>query len=109
MWPVIPDSLATTLFMALRLATRKLGDEQECLHMFAFYGNIKLGLWTPYVQLVLNGLSRNRHVVVRRSGQQSSGDYFSGVRGLPLCSLSGRCRRGQLALFVWYRFFMRKP
>ena len=23
--------------------------------MLAFYGNIKLGLWTPFVQLVLNG------------------------------------------------------
>ena len=79
---------------------RKLKDEQEYFHAFAFYGNIKLGLWMPYVQLVLNGLRQNRYVVVRRSGQQSSGDYFSGVRGLPICSLSGRCRRGQLALFV---------
>ena len=55
MWPIVPDSPAATLFMALSLAAWKLGYEQEWLHTFAFYGNIKLGLWTPYVQLVLNG------------------------------------------------------
>lgn len=55
MWPVVPDSPAATLFMALSLAAWKLDYSQEWLNMLAFYGNIKLGLWTPYVQLVLNG------------------------------------------------------
>jgi uncharacterized membrane protein YpjA len=55
MWPFVPDSPAATLFMALSLAAWKLDYKQEWLHAFAFYGNIKLGLWTPYVQLVLNG------------------------------------------------------
>ena len=55
MWPVVPDSPAATLFMALSLTAWKIGYDAEWLHVLAFYGNLKLGLWTPYVQLVLNG------------------------------------------------------
>lgn len=55
MWPFVPDSPSATLFMALSLAMWRLGYDAEWLHVLAFYGNIKLGLWTPYVQLVLNG------------------------------------------------------
>ncbi|WP_255198990.1 DUF1405 domain-containing protein [Halorarius litoreus] len=55
MWPFVPDSPAATLFVALSLAAWKLDYDVEWLHMLAFYGNIKLGLWTPFVQLVLNG------------------------------------------------------
>lgn len=55
MWPVVPDSPAATLFMALSLGAWKIDYDAEWLHALAFYGNIKLGLWTPYVQLVLNG------------------------------------------------------
>ncbi|MFC4989318.1 DUF1405 domain-containing protein [Saliphagus infecundisoli] len=55
MWPVVPDSPVATLFMALSLTAWKLDYTQEWLHAFAFYGNIKLGIWTTYVQLVLNG------------------------------------------------------
>ncbi|WP_144927713.1 DUF1405 domain-containing protein [Halorubrum salsamenti] len=55
MWPFVPDSPAATLFVALSLAAWKLDYDVEWLHMLAFFGNIKLGLWTPFVQLVLNG------------------------------------------------------
>ena len=55
MWPFVPDSPAATLFVALSLTAWKLDYDIEWLHMLAFYGNIKLGLWTLFVQLVLNG------------------------------------------------------
>ena len=55
MWPFVPDSPTATLFIALSLTSWKLDYDVEWLHMLAFYGNIKLGLWTPFVQLVLNG------------------------------------------------------
>jgi len=54
-WPLIPDSPAATLFIGLSLAAWRLGREAEWLHALAFFGCIKLGFWTPYVQLVLNG------------------------------------------------------
>ena len=62
-WPVVPDSPAATLFVALSLAVWRLGRDFDvgvgrwagALHALAFFGCIKLGLWTPYVQLFLNG------------------------------------------------------
>jgi len=54
-WPLIPDSPAATLFIALSLAAWRLDYDAEWLHALAFFGCIKLGLWTPYVQLALNG------------------------------------------------------
>jgi len=54
-WPLIPDSPTATLFIALSLAAWRLGWEVEWLHALAFFGCIKLGFWTPYVQLFLNG------------------------------------------------------
>jgi uncharacterized membrane protein YpjA len=56
-WPLVPDSPMATLFVALSLGAWKLGvaDRVEWLHALAFFGSIKLGLWTPFVQLALNG------------------------------------------------------
>jgi len=56
-WPVVPDSPAATLFIAMSLAAWKLdvGRWASPIHALAFFGCIKLGLWTPYVQLFLNG------------------------------------------------------
>jgi uncharacterized membrane protein YpjA len=56
-WPVVPDSPAATLFIALSLLSYRFGvaGRVEWLHALAFFGCIKLGLWTPYVQLALNG------------------------------------------------------
>ncbi len=51
MWPFVPDSPVATLFIAASLATWKLGRSQEWLNALAFFGCIKLGLWTPYVLL----------------------------------------------------------
>ena len=54
-WPLIPDSPVATLFIALSFAAWRLDFDAEWIHALAFFGCIKLGLWTPYVQLGLNG------------------------------------------------------
>jgi uncharacterized membrane protein YpjA len=54
-WFLIPDSPVATLFIGLSLAAWKLDLKTDWLHVLAFFGCIKLGLWTPYVQLALNG------------------------------------------------------
>jgi len=52
MWAFVPDSPAATLFVALALAAWALGHPNDYLASLAFIGNIKLGLWTPYVLVV---------------------------------------------------------
>jgi uncharacterized membrane protein YpjA len=54
-WPLVPDSPVATLLIALSLAAWRLDLEAEALHALAFFGCLKLGLWTPFVQLVING------------------------------------------------------
>lgn len=49
MWLFVPDSPAATLLVALALAAWALGRPNDYLASLAFIGNIKLGLWTPYV------------------------------------------------------------
>ena len=51
MWLFVPDSPVATLFIALALATWKLGHPQEWLIALAFFGNIILGGWTVWVHL----------------------------------------------------------
>ncbi|MXV61393.1 DUF1405 domain-containing protein [Natronorubrum sp. JWXQ-INN-674] len=51
MWPWVPDSPLATLFIALAIAAWKLGYEQPWLTSLAFFGNIVLGLWTPFTLL----------------------------------------------------------
>ena len=51
MWVFVPDSPAATLFIALALAAWALGRPNDYLAALAFVGNVKLGLWTPYVLL----------------------------------------------------------
>ena len=53
MWAFVPDSPMATLFIALSLAAWRLDVDADWLHMLAFFGCIKLGFWTPFVQLVL--------------------------------------------------------
>jgi uncharacterized membrane protein YpjA len=55
MWAFVPDSPLATLFIAASLAAWRLDLDAEWLHTLAFFGCIKLGLWTPYVQLFLQG------------------------------------------------------
>ena len=55
MWAFVPDSPLATLFIALTLAAWRLGRSSEYLAALAFFGCIKLGAWTPFVQLVVNG------------------------------------------------------
>jgi len=53
MWPFVPDSPMATLFIALSLAAWRLDLNADWIHMVAFFGCLKLGFWTPFVQLVL--------------------------------------------------------
>ena len=48
MWPFVPDSPLATLLFALAVASWKLGYTQQWLCALAFFGNVILGLWTPY-------------------------------------------------------------
>jgi uncharacterized membrane protein YpjA len=54
-WPLIPDSPVATMFIGLSLVAWRLDIDADPLHALAFFGCIKLGLWTPFVQLVING------------------------------------------------------
>ena len=55
-YPLIPDSPVATMFIGLSFVAWRLEFDADWLHMLAFFGCLKLGLWTPYVQLVINGL-----------------------------------------------------
>jgi uncharacterized membrane protein YpjA len=54
-WPLIPDSPVATMLIGLSLVAWRLDLDADPLHALAFFGCIKLGLWTPFVQLVING------------------------------------------------------
>jgi uncharacterized membrane protein YpjA len=45
-WPIVPDSPMATLFIALSLALYKLRRPNDYLNVLAFFGCLKLGLWT---------------------------------------------------------------
>ena len=49
MWMFVPDSPLATLLIALALASWAVGKPNDYLAALAFFGNVKLGLWTPYV------------------------------------------------------------
>ena len=48
----VPDSPVATLLIAGAFALWALGRQTETLTALAFFGNIKLGLWTPWVLVV---------------------------------------------------------
>ncbi|XVH32149.1 DUF1405 domain-containing protein [Haloferacaceae archaeon DSL9] len=52
MWVFVPDSPMATLFIAGAFALWALGRQNDYLTALAFFGNIKLGLWTPWVLAV---------------------------------------------------------
>ena len=52
MWIFVPDSPMATLFVAGAFALWALDRRNEYLTALAFFGNIKLGLWTPWVLVV---------------------------------------------------------
>ncbi|MFC5136503.1 MULTISPECIES: DUF1405 domain-containing protein [Haloferacaceae] len=52
MWPFVPDSPGATLLIALAFASWAVGRSSDTLAALAFFGNVKLGLWTPYVLVV---------------------------------------------------------
>ena len=49
---IVAIIFGTTSFIACSLALYKLGWSNKYLNMLAFFGCIKLGLWTPYVLTV---------------------------------------------------------
>ena len=57
MLPFIPDSPGATLLVAVALALWALGRANEYVTMLAFFGNVILGLWTPWVLLVFSDAS----------------------------------------------------
>ena len=52
MWIFIPDSPGATLLIAVALGAWALDRSSDTLAALAFFGNVKLGLWTPYVLVV---------------------------------------------------------
>lgn len=53
MWPFVPDSPLATLFIAASLGAWAVGRNTEWVNALAFFGCIKLGLWTPAILLAL--------------------------------------------------------
>jgi len=61
MWPIVPVSPLTTLYMALSLAAWRLdysGALATLVHVLAFVGCLKYGLWSVYVQLFIEDASQ---------------------------------------------------
>ncbi|MEA1932563.1 MAG: DUF1405 domain-containing protein [Euryarchaeota archaeon] len=52
MWAFVPDSPMATLFIAGAFALWAVDRSNDTLTALAFFGNIKLGLWTPWVLVV---------------------------------------------------------
>lgn len=52
MWLFVPDSPMATLFIAGAFGLWAVGRSNDYLTTLAFFGNIKLGLWTPWVLVV---------------------------------------------------------
>jgi len=51
LWPLIPDSPLSTLFIAFSLVLYRYSRSNSFLDALAFVGNLKYGLWTVFVQL----------------------------------------------------------
>lgn len=54
MWPVVPASPLATLYVAVSLSCWRLGYDgrlAQLVHVLAFLGCLKYGLWSVYVQL----------------------------------------------------------
>ena len=52
MWIFVPDSPLATLFIAGAFGLWAMGRQNDYLTVLAFFGNIKHGLWTPWVLVV---------------------------------------------------------
>ncbi len=51
LWPLIPDSPLSTLFIAFSLTLFLYNRSNSLIDALAFVGNLKYGLWTVFVQL----------------------------------------------------------
>lgn len=49
LWPVTPDSPLAALYFGLGLLFLAIGRRQPWLEAFAFFAQVKYGLWTPIV------------------------------------------------------------
>lgn len=52
MWIFVPDSPVATMFIGIAFGLWWLGRPSEYWNALAFFGCLKLGLWTPYVLAV---------------------------------------------------------
>ena len=60
MWPIVPVSPLATLYMAISLACWRLGYDgrlAQLVHVLAFFGCLKYGLWSVYIQLFVEDAS----------------------------------------------------
>lgn len=60
MWPIVPVSPLATLYIAVSLTAWRLGFDgriAQILHVLAFFGCLKYGLWTVVVQLFVEDAS----------------------------------------------------
>jgi uncharacterized membrane protein YpjA len=58
MWPIVPVSPLATFYMSLSLVLWRLdydGLLTQIVHVLAFIGCLKYGLWTVYVQVFIEG------------------------------------------------------
>jgi uncharacterized membrane protein YpjA len=61
MWPIVPVSPLATLYIAISLAAWRLGYSNSLVtlvHVLAFFGCLKYGLWSVYVQLFIEDASQ---------------------------------------------------
>ena len=59
-WPLVPVSPLATLYMALSLTCWRLGYDGrlvQLLHVLAFFGCLKYGIWSVYIQLFVEDAS----------------------------------------------------
>jgi uncharacterized membrane protein YpjA len=101
MWPFVPDSPLATLFIAGSLALWKLDRHSEVLSALAFFGCIKLGVWTPFVLLVVEGQGNTFWAMYQFLVWSHLAMV---VQAFLIHRYSGFTVRGVAAALLWYGF-----
>jgi len=101
MLPFVPDSPVATLLVALALALWALGRPSEYVTVLAFFGNLILGLWTPWVLVMFSdasvaqsGLTMHAFMIVSHLGMV--------VQALVLHRIAAFRLRAIAVATVWY-------
>ena len=53
LWPLVPDSPIATLLISTSLFLYLKGNPNKYIDVLAFFGNLKYGLWTVFVELYM--------------------------------------------------------